>query len=66
MGEMIGNFVLREDVKNIQRGWGGMFFLGGGRGRRPFSPILGGVYMKLNQFGGVSLNCNRVWGGLLF
>ena len=24
-------------------------FLGGGR---PFSPILGGVYMKLNQFGG--------------
>ena len=24
----------------------------GGGGGRPFSPILGGVYMKLNQFGG--------------
>ena len=30
--------------------WGGVYiFLGG---CRPFSPILGGVYMKLNQFGG--------------
>ena len=36
------NMTLRENVKNIRRGGGG--------GCRPFSPILGGVNMKLNQF----------------
>ena len=38
--------VIREDVKNIQRGV--YIFLGG---CRPFSRILGEVYMKLNQWG---------------
>ena len=53
---------LREDVKNTQRG--GVYIFWGGC--RPYSPILGGVYMKINQFGGVSLNFTRIWGGLLF
>ena len=35
-------------VSKTSRG-GGVYFFGG---CRPFSPILGGVYMKLNQFGG--------------
>ena len=54
---------IREDVKNTQRG--GVYIFWGGC--RPFSPILGGVYMKLNQFGGGLFEFHsNVGGGLLF
>ena len=58
-----GNSLLREDVKSTQRG--GVYIFWGGC--RPYSPILGGVYMKINQFGGGLFEFHSdLGGGLLF
>ena len=46
--------LLKEDVKNIP----------GGGGCRPYSSIFGGVYMKLNQFGGGLFEFHSDLGGV--
>ena len=49
-------------MSKTSRGGGVYSFFGGGG--RPFSPILGGVYMKRNQFGGGLFEVHSNVGGV--
>ena len=64
-GKMEGDSLKRKrlgKMSKTSRGGGGYIFVGG---CRPYSPILGEVYMKLNQFGVVSLNFIQICGGFV-